>query len=269
MNGESSPPNPDHEQDLSRLYRLAQHQQPPIDLDRKILSTARREVDRFHLGSPFAGGWKVPVSMAAVLVIGLTVLFQLEDRGELIMPAESLAPGVEMEKPSTDYDAPVRPHATDIAKQYPHDKALQTASLEDGEIGSEKVKPAPTKKTFEYQAPPLRLPDETRAPGPAARQPLARPKHPTAAISETTRPGQVQQGDIPSLEPPKTPSTGHAGQSTVQQSGTMRQSAADEWFIRIQQLVHNGDFESARRELTKFRLAHPEYPVEELMEILF
>ncbi len=269
MNGEPSPPNPDREQDLSRLYRLARHQQPPIELDRKILSTARRELDRFHLHSPFAGDWKVPVSMAAVLVIGLTVLFQLEDRGELIMPVEILSPRGDMKNPSADYDAPVLPHATGIAKEYPHDKALQTAPLEDREIEPEKVKPAPTKKPFEYRAPRLSLPDETIAPGPTGRQPRTPPKHPTAAISETTRPDQVQQGDIPSLEPSNVPSTGRAGQSAKQQTGTMTLSSADEWYKRIKQLVQNGDFESARRELTEFRLAHPEYPVEELLEALF
>lgn len=61
---------------VSEVYQSASHEQPPSDADREILTRAL-DMKRKKPSSPFAGNWKVPLSLAAVLVVGLAVVLRL------------------------------------------------------------------------------------------------------------------------------------------------------------------------------------------------
>lgn len=67
--------------EISRLYQRAAGEEPGAHLDARILSRARREVERKHgvVHSPFARHWMVPTSLAAVLVLTVSVIVLAPD----------------------------------------------------------------------------------------------------------------------------------------------------------------------------------------------
>jgi hypothetical protein len=68
---------------LSRLYRLGAREKPDAQLDAKILAAARRSLTRKSsvARSPFARNWVVPTSLAAVVVLSVSVLLLVPDPG--------------------------------------------------------------------------------------------------------------------------------------------------------------------------------------------
>ncbi len=76
---------------LSRLYRRDAHEEPNAQLDATILAEARRNLARTSrvAHSPFARHWVVPTSLAAVLVLSVSVV--------LLTPDPVRQPGIEMD----------------------------------------------------------------------------------------------------------------------------------------------------------------------------
>lgn len=83
--------------EISRLYRRDAGEQPGAHLDARILSQARREADRKHrvVHSPFARHWMVPASLAAVMILTVSVI--------VLVPDPALDTGA---PPDTGLDAP-------------------------------------------------------------------------------------------------------------------------------------------------------------------
>jgi len=77
--------------ELSRLYRRDAHEEPTAQLDKTILAEARRNLARTRrvAHSPFARHWVVPTSLAAVLVLSVSVV--------LLTPDPARQPGVEID----------------------------------------------------------------------------------------------------------------------------------------------------------------------------
>jgi len=73
----------DRDPALERLYRAASTEEPPEHLDAAILAAARREAgSRPRLaGSPFSTAWAVPVSLAAVVVLSVSLVVVMRDEG--------------------------------------------------------------------------------------------------------------------------------------------------------------------------------------------
>lgn len=78
---------------LSRLYRRGAREQPTAELDARILGEARRAVARKGrvVHSPFARHWMVPASLAAVLVLSVSVVVLLPDPEESAVQSEQAA----------------------------------------------------------------------------------------------------------------------------------------------------------------------------------
>ncbi len=62
---------PEHDPHISALYRKAGNIEPPASLDEAVLASARRAVRQRR------NRWMLPLSTAAVLMLGLTVLLKL------------------------------------------------------------------------------------------------------------------------------------------------------------------------------------------------
>lgn len=79
---------------LDRLYRAAGREDPPAHLDAAILAAARREVGaRPRTLPPALRRWHVPVSIAAVVVLSVSlVMLVREEGGEQLMQAPPPAP---------------------------------------------------------------------------------------------------------------------------------------------------------------------------------
>jgi hypothetical protein len=68
---------------LSQAWREASRDEPPASLDDAIRAAARQAVHagpRPAAGSPFGGRWRVPLSVAAVLVVSATVTLLVAER---------------------------------------------------------------------------------------------------------------------------------------------------------------------------------------------
>lgn len=80
---------------LSGLYREGAREEPPPHLDAAIRAAARREAGarpRASTWSPFPSGWRLPLAVAAMLVIATTtVTLVMEERGEKLHLAEQRA----------------------------------------------------------------------------------------------------------------------------------------------------------------------------------
>lgn len=68
---------------LARAYRAGADDMPPAHIDARILAAARREVGAGPrpLGKSFARRWGLPVSLAAVLVLSVTVVTLMVQEG--------------------------------------------------------------------------------------------------------------------------------------------------------------------------------------------
>ena len=85
---------------LSRDYQSASSEQAPGHLDDAILAASRRQVKSRprYAFSPFASDWRVPLSLAAVLVLSVTVVITMQQENDdvyLMTPTEyqPLTPG--------------------------------------------------------------------------------------------------------------------------------------------------------------------------------
>ena len=93
-------PNHDSTQNdraLSRLYKSGAKNTPPPALDRKILDYAANNNKPGIGDSHFGGGWKVPLSLAASVLLVFTILLQLDKNPEQL--PEELPPLPTSEKP--------------------------------------------------------------------------------------------------------------------------------------------------------------------------
>ena len=82
--------------ELSSLYRDASNEVVPAHLDDAVLRLAREDVDQSNrtVLSPFSGNWKVPASLAAVLVLSVTVILKMENSGPLTVENEIASPAL-------------------------------------------------------------------------------------------------------------------------------------------------------------------------------
>ena len=94
---------------LDRIYRLAGHEDPPARLDAAILAAARREVGaRPRPVSARLRAWRVPMSIAALVVLSVSLVTLVrEEGGEHLMRAspETISPA----PPVTQPVQPTRP----------------------------------------------------------------------------------------------------------------------------------------------------------------
>jgi hypothetical protein len=91
---------------LDRLYGAAAPEEPPAHLDAALAAAARREVGaRPRSLSARLRAWRVPVSIAAVLVLSVSLVTLMEEEG-----GEAGAPPV-LRRAEPEPDAPRRPDA--------------------------------------------------------------------------------------------------------------------------------------------------------------
>jgi hypothetical protein len=96
------------EEALARSYRRAAREAPPAALDAKILAHARQAVEPAPARSALARRWAVPVSVAALVVLSLTVVLQFTPQDPL--DYYDAAPRVEAPAPARETaEAPAKP----------------------------------------------------------------------------------------------------------------------------------------------------------------
>jgi hypothetical protein len=75
--------------ELARVYRAAPREEPPAHLDAALLAAARREVGARPRLFPALRAWRVPVGIAAVVVLSASLVTLMREEGgsELYQPA--------------------------------------------------------------------------------------------------------------------------------------------------------------------------------------
>ena len=75
---------------LSSLYKQTEHEMPSAQIDDAIISAAKNETKTYSLPyAPFSNNWRIPASLAAILVLSVGVVTLMEDE---FSPVSSEAP---------------------------------------------------------------------------------------------------------------------------------------------------------------------------------
>jgi len=117
INPGGTPGNAERDSGLDRLYRATGREEPPARLDAAILAAARREVGARPRTQPHAlRRWQVPVSIAAVVVLSVSLVTVVrEEGGEQLMRAPASAPA----QPPVAEPAPSAPAVSEMARPRP------------------------------------------------------------------------------------------------------------------------------------------------------
>ncbi len=142
---------------LSRLYRRDAHEEPNAELDATILAEARRNLARTsHVAhSPFARHWVVPTSLAAVLVLSVSVVLLTPDPvrhpgvefdgvAESPAPAGSLADAPETAASGEELSAPARQQRADeVVGKSSETRERKAARFKSAPGDEQQPRPAP------------------------------------------------------------------------------------------------------------------------------
>ncbi len=115
------------EAEVARVYDAGAQDKPPATLDQKILAAARDAVQEPKPPTALRSRWAIPASAAAVILLGIGVLLQMQESGlpgpTDIGPVPASAPSAmaPMETPSTTmaYNAPEQAPAKRLMKTAP------------------------------------------------------------------------------------------------------------------------------------------------------
>ena len=173
-------------------YRAVEREEPPPHLDDAIRAAARREAgSRPRLaGSPFGSSWRIPLSIAAVVVVSatLTVMVGEQQRHvpEAKAPAPPVAPPVEQSKPDATTSAPTirRKAAPDAGPAAPEPQLQSNVHQPEHDRRQSPTAPAREEQSAREAAAPPPLRAESEA-APASDAP--------AAAVEPPRPGQFSE----------------------------------------------------------------------------
>ena len=247
----------DPDERLSRRYRELAREEPPPLVDQAILASARRAVaPRTH------GRWAVPVSIAAVLVLGIGVSLNMQ----------SEKPGIETSAPApaSEYSVPqaVEPPTAAAPPEAP--KPVQApAKPKPAERKAMAPAPAPLEKRVEAAA-------DQAAPAPQPEPKVfaeSTPAAPPAAMATAPAPEPARRAattnTLAATAPPPT-MPAMTAQRAKEESAQVRRDAAaaprdarEVELERIAKLRVDGRHDEADRALAEFRRRHPDYRIPE------
>ena len=207
---------------LAALYRTAAREEPPPALDDAIRAAARRAVASRpqRASSSFIRSWRVPLSIAAVMVLSVSLVTVMRDEAPEMVLSPGGLPG-EADHKRAGPAADTGQSATAVPKTLlPHAQQSDSVGLRP---------PAQTGSSG------IGLRDSRVAPDSAAesRKDMAAAE----AVTRTPAPASLMAG---------------ATQSRAD-------LAPEKWLERIEDLRRQGKFEEARTSLAEFRKRFPNY----------
>ncbi len=211
------------EAELTRRYSAASQDEPPVALDELVRAAARRQTrTRPRLaGSPFMASWRIPLSIAAVVVVSATVTVIVAEReGRLPFPGKHSAPAAATGEASNQAEAQPAPHALESQAVPVGAKAEPKARLEAARTPAASEAPAAT---------PLERGDRSAAVSTAEtrREPFPLKAGPAA---ELPAPAQAPVAPTASATPqPPSPATAPTGPAPPSsRAGTLRDFAREQ-----------------------------------------
>ena len=267
---------------LSEAYRTADHPEPSPALDARILDAARQAVAPTPRRRPAWRNWAVPLSTTAVLVLGITLLFQIQREAP-----ETL--GDAQPSPATARLDAASPPAADnqtesAAKPAPAEKAGKAAeaSVPSGadraamQPPPTRPAPGPTPQTIPPASPGAALSSDSAATAPAGIAPEPRPFPAQAAPALQAEPSHKAMPTPPagnlgedrarmerSAPPPAAPAR-EAAPAFSQGLGKLKAASPEkegpeQWVESIRRLMKEGRTDEAWKSLEELRKRYPEF----------
>jgi hypothetical protein len=281
---------------LDRLYREAERSAPAAHLDAAILAAARREVGaRPRSLSETARRWRVPVSIAALVVlsVSLVTLVQREDRDELALmtpgpPAASKPPQAAAPAPP----APAQPAAEKPPAEAPAMRPRAAPSAVRGDerpMARNGLEAMPDSARRDAVTGPASGAGAASAPAPAAPPALQPfPAPPRVAEREAASPQAAPAGEARAIRPAAAP-PGREARSAVADAPPAEEESAkalagsmalksgarvrapawqgyekeppQKWLDRIAELRRQGETALAEEMVAEFKRRFPEHPL--------
>jgi hypothetical protein len=271
---------------LERLYREAAHEAPPAHLDAAVLAAARREVgSRPRSVASALRRWHVPVSIAAVVVVSVTlvILVREEEMAERPMqapvpaaatPAERAAaprtpptPGKATRNAARTQSAAPEPQRQELRDDVKFSAALgkreDSSRAESGPPPSSSVAavatPEPAAKPLPepFRAASPGLAEERAAPASADTVVAGRLESAPAVASESDRPAPGAQRAMSATPEPTVRAIGKSRAAIWE---GFEKEPPEKWLARIEELRKQGRSAEAEEMLSEFKRRFPEHP---------
>jgi hypothetical protein len=239
--------------DLSGRYRAGSTEEPRAHLDAAILAAARREVAR----SRFTRNWHLPASIAAVLVIGVSLALMTSEIEDPLPPADKSA-GVAADKAKQAAPAlamkqePQARPAPRLGIERETRPSRERSARSDGE--------ADTRQNLAAER------ADSVAAAPSVAAPAAAPALRQLEAAATAEPAAEQKSALADSAREKRATVVLRKEATAPAGAPA--DAPGEWLKRIGDLLRNGKTAEAREQLAEFRKHYPDYRLPETLREL-
>jgi hypothetical protein len=238
--------------EVSDRYRAGAQDEPPARLDAAVLAAARREVEQPRARRR----WQMPASIAAMLVIGVSLVLIVRDNEpplpSLDRPAADEAklakpapPQLAMKAPSkakVDAHREDRPSRERSARPEREPMAREEAVVTQGNTASGMVAPPAPAPAAEAVAGP---------PSPAAQEPTP--------IAESSDSSLRRKAKVLADVATQSGASAYA----LRKGEVAAPAQPQDWLGKIEDLLRDGKEPEARRQLLEFRQQYPHYALPE------
>lgn len=254
---------------LSETYRAADHPSPSRELDARILDAARQAALPAPRRRSAWLGWAVPISSAAVLVLGIALLFQIQREVPETLREAMPSPTARLDSappPVAGNPAgPATPPATTEDARKTADAGVASGAGRGG------VKPAPARPEPGFSPAPRgqATGSDSAAHAPSGMIPEPRPFPAQAAPvpPAANRSGQDDLGTGRSAAPAAAPAREVApafsqGLSRLK-AASPETAGPEQWLESVRRLLKEGRTDEARKSLEELRKRYPGYGLPE------
>ena len=244
---------------ISELYQKTVASGPSPDIDNAILSTARRAVNSNPRPvSPFGYRWMVPTSLAAILVLTISVVMLQPPPQESVIESDLAFDDRNKFNMSESHSSAEKlKHKADTSA--PSRKTEQQSYQEKTEVGKKRQVQDDRSDILAKQASNARLKEEQIA---SAPQPI-----PAAEPAINGKIAETEQRSDEITPESKTASADKAQDDSLSSTvGSSYLSASpstpEKWLIKIQKLLNEKKMQQAIGEFKAFKKAFPDYKID-------
>lgn len=270
---------------LERLYREAAHEAPPPHLDAAILAAARREVGaRPRSLASRIRRWHVPVSVAAVVVVSVTLVILVREEEPARRSMQAPVPAAA--KRAAEDAAPRTPPApadaaSETVRTRPAAPAPQTQELRDEKFAaplgkredSVRAESGPRAPSGEATvavpgaaARPAPQPSQAAVPGLAEERAAPASADPIVAGRLESRPAAASEPDHRAPGPQRAMSAPREARVSAAREDRppvwkgLEKEPPERWLVRIAELRREGRSAEAEEMLSEFKRRFPDHP---------
>ncbi len=263
---------------LAELYKAGANETAPAKLNYKITNYAKNS-DKQLSSSHFAGDWKVPLSLAASVVVVFGLLVQLDQSPEqlelpsipeLSAPVESTqSKDIKQSESDALIDAPMEERALK-QKQEPKKQSITQPNVIQSEPEAKRKSEANQGLSGES----LRLErslEKSKSSDSASPEVFDSDDRYSSASGGIQQQRSIESEDVHSDENIDTTS-GNISEAEIQRKRDSTENSeqvfapipVEDWILMIEKLIARKDYAEAARQLQKFKQAHPKVNVEDL-----